>query len=611
MEGLILSGNIAEVPDKTAIESKLADLQDTTVAQSQILEELHGILKSISRAQHLLCMDFERILDVPLVYEKVQQDLYGIHEQFDKVIIERIKQHQKSEAWTDIGLSAAGLALFVGGLIVSLAGGPAGVIVFLEVLGTGLSGIYSIRSIDKASVLSTLANVSVERGRGLVTLQAARDAQFWAVVDSIMFGIDGLTAVSSIVKARQASAIKRLSGGAEEFRESIEMGQRLDFEQIFEMAAPRGVLPMNQSELSRLQSLGSTITDRQAAGRIAEELIERTSLASGDYISLATRFRGNQGIDFVFVKREIFENILGNVAESSEARRLLSQASDEQIQRLAQELRRSSHPDDIVSIEVKFSRTGESVEELLGRARGGVQQNQIWYRNLLSAMREARNPEIVSTGHLLERIVGTEAQYLERLSRVGIKVDPNGRFVLTPLTDDIINNAYRIKSICNSKRYRQTFHHALRNAERSGNQAAAQRYRSILEAMNREMEMLDRAVLLAKQAHRASRTVQQSFQRAVNPLADINRTLDAPPTPSVRMMLHTTNSLARTYLGLADQKMKEAEVELESANQIIKRNLEFQSDIEKLKEQFDRNVPDSEIQSIFRALKDKYPELFD
>src|SRR5262249_22996256 len=207
VKGLEISGRTADVPDPAAIEAELADAPSLKDAQQRIIETLNHILVSIAHARQRLCDAPERVLDVPLVYGHVQQMLRGINPRFDEVATSLVARHQRIEAWTDIGLGVAGLALFVGGLIVSVAGGPAGVLAFIELSGIVLGAVTAIRSVDKAVFLNALADASVERGGGLVTLEAARQAEFWATVDTVFVAVDlGATALRS---ARSALAARR------------------------------------------------------------------------------------------------------------------------------------------------------------------------------------------------------------------------------------------------------------------------------------------------------------------------------------------------------------------------------------------------------------------
>jgi exonuclease VII small subunit len=591
VEGLKAEKHI-DVPDETEISAKLADVKDLAQIQQEILKQLDKILASLAKARHSLCSKPERILDVPLVYEGVLASLEGINLRFDHVARERIVGHQKQEAWIDIGLSAVGIVLFVGGLIVSLAGGPAGVTAFIAVAGTVVGGVQAMRSIDKAAFTTTLSSASVHYGRGLVTLEAARDARFWATVDSVLFAADAAFSALDIIKAgrpalqaRQATATARLTSAGQEFERTTEAASRLDFQTLMERAAPRGQLPIDPAEL---QAFGVVPTQKNVVGQIAEELVERAVLPSGEYLPLASKLNSNQGIDFVFVRRRVFENIFGPVATSQDASRLLVQASDEQFRRLSQSLAGTRQSDDLVTVEVKFARAATPLEEVLKSSRKGVQLNQTWFsdpqKGVILAMKGfTKNPEVQATGRLLEEVIGPSAQFIERLTRVGIRVSPTGTYEFTRLTEQIINDAAASRAIYQSPRYWGSSVEGLLRAERAGDQVKATRFRNMLQQMNRQIDALDEAVRRAKQAQEASRQAVRALERAEPALREIPELIVKPQTPGITQALHVATSTARAYLAAARQRLAEAEADLDAARPLIQA-------AESQRQQIDRQV---------------------
>jgi hypothetical protein len=574
--GLDLRSNVASAPDREAIGSELADISSAEAAQQKILTKLNELLHSIARAKHKLCLDPERILDVPLVYEAVQTMVQGINLRFDQVAQERIAAHHRQEAWIDIGLSAAGLVLFVGGLIISLFGGPAGVVLFLEITGTVLGAITAARSIDKAEFLTSASEASVTRGGGLVTLEAASDARFWATVDAVLLAVDAgaqaLKLARAAASSRKATALAKLSKGAEQFGESAEAARSLPFDDLLRQAAPHGKLPVSEAELSALQSLGTQIQDMKVAGRIAEEAAERAISSSGEYVQLATKFQQgglmDVGIDLLYARRKIFEEAFGKLANPRDASKVLAQATEQQRQRFFQALRKSANSEDLISFEVKFSKSGAPIEELLKTARGGIQQNTAWYGELMTHMIKSADPDVQATGRLLQEIIGTTAQDLGRLSRIGIVVDSQGAFKLQKLSDQVIELAQRSKAIYQQKSY-WGMAAGLLEAERKGNQVRAQKLRALLTTMNNQINTLDAAVKQAKQAEAASERALASMRRASETLGELSALSAKPQTPAIVSSLHLATATARLHLQVVKHSAEEADADFQRANKII------------------------------------------
>lgn len=572
--GLEVRGSVAEVPDRAAIESRLADEPSLATAQRDIVETLHNILVSIARAQDKLCDDPERVLDVPPVYEQVLAMVGGVNPRFDRVARDLVARHHRLQAWTDIGIGAVALLLFVGGLVLSIAGGPPGVIAFIGLSGTALGVAIAARSLEQASFLTALSEASVARGEGFVTLAAAREAQFWAAVNTAFAALDvtiaGFTAIRALLAARSTEALAVAARGGEEFGQALEASEHLPFEELFNRAAPRGQVALSEAEMAQLQTIGAGPPQWQVAGRIAEEVVERTVVQGGEYVRLATKVRSNQGIDLVFVRRTDLERILGRLTDPRDAAAAVARATEEQQQQLAQLLRnRPGRPDSLVSVEVKFTRTGASPEELLSTSRGGVQQNQQWYQRLLPVMREAPEPQVRATGRLLEEVVGPNAQGLERISRIGVSIDAQGAFQLRNLTDRLINAASASRALYRGTRYHRAIA-ALLRAERSGNQGRAAQWRGILNALNREIDALDATVREIRAAGAAAGRVHQSLSRGAAALADVAALRTLPQSPAVINALHVASATARVHLEAARYALPEAEEGLGAGARIDK-----------------------------------------
>ncbi len=610
--GLEISGNSVDVPNRAAVESTLADVEDPARAQQQILEKLDGILKSIARAREKLCLDPERILDVPLVYQKVQQLLEGTNERFEAVVRERIAHHQQLKQWTDIGLGAAGLVLFVGGLILSAAGGPAGVAAYLGYAGTALGAVIALRSIDEAIFKTALSEASVEQGRGLETLEAAQTARIWAWINSTLVAVDvAASGVKSIVAARRAAALAKLSKGAEVFEESVQAGKRIPFEDIFSQARSRGQVLINETELAQLQAAGTSAGD---LGRIAEELAERAVVRSGEYVKLATKVRGNQGIDLVFVRRRIFEQIFGKLADPLDASRILAQATDGQMQQLLKAIEKVSSAEDIIAVEVKFSRVGASVEDLLKTARGagGVQYNRQWFQGLLPDMLKAADPEVRAAGRLLENIIGTNAQNIDRLARIGISLDPNGVFRLVRLNDEIINTARQIRPLF----WRNwSIINRMIAAGRAGNPAEAERLLNIIRDITRRIDALDAVIGQAKRGLAASQRTLKSLEVAPQALDEVKALQAARQTPAVIDALHVATATARLHLEIVRYSMDEGEAEYRQANQSLaeayQKHQEFQAEVTRMLDELEKIEPGAKERTLHEAdewVKQQHPE---
>jgi exonuclease VII small subunit len=590
--GLEISEKYVDVPNRTAVEATLADIQDPAKAQQQILEKLDGILKSIARAREKLCLDPERVLDVPLVYQKVQELLAGTNERFDTVVRERIAHHQQLKQWIDIGLGAAGLVLFVGGLILSAFGGPAGVGAYLGFAGTALGAVITVRSIDEAIFKTALSEASVEQGRGLETLEAAQTARIWAWVNSTLLAVDvAASGVRSIVAARRVAALAKLSKGAEVFEESVQAGKRIPFEDIFNQAKSRSQILINQAELAQLRAPGTGTGD---LGRIAEEVTERVVFRSGEYVKLATKVHANQGIDLVFVRRKIFEEIFGKLANPLDASRILAQATDGQMQQLLKALERASSIEDIIAAEVKFTRVGASVEDLLKTARGvgGVQYNRQWFQGLLPEMLRAADPEVQATGRLLENIIGTNAQNIDRLARVGISLDPNGVFRLIRLNDDIINTARQIRPLF-WRNWRII--NRMIEAGRTGNPAEAERLLNVIRDITRRIDALDAAINQAKRGLAASQRTLKSLEVASQSLNEVKALQAAKQTPAVINLLHIATATARLHLEVVRYSTDEGESEyrqaIQSNNEALQKHQEFQAEATRLLDELEKIEP--------------------
>lgn len=592
INGLTAGEPDPEHPHFRPIHSELADEESIYRVQQQILVVLDDILRKIDLARHLLCRVPERVLDVPLVYEKVRADLEGINPRFDEVAQRRIAEHKSLEQWTDIGLGAAGLVLFVGGLVVSIAGGPAGVIVFIEAVGVGLGGVQALRSFDKATALSAFAGTSPVRGGGLASLEAAEAAQFWAAVDAVMAGVDLTLAARTVAQLRRARVLANAPGEAEELARSMQAAERLDFAGLLDRVTVRHQLTFEPSEVARINSL-LTAGGRQKgqAGELAEEIFQRAILSREDYLPLTAKFRNpirnspDVGVDLMFVRRRLLEEVFGEVTSPDEARRLVAAATDEQLTRLGNAVMRGGAPDNLVAIEVKLSSNPRPTEELLSTAAEGerIQQHRDWYVGLIRRMKQPANAEVHATARLLEKIIGPDAAYLERLTRIGITVDPQGRLLLTRLTDEIIEAGQQIKALDNGpvRIYKLALN---KNADEVADLLArtpqtpeimrtlahkhtqAQSYRGGLADAQRAIADIRRSIEHAERAREAARLAWENWRRGVGALNDLDQATGLPAGIARTQALHTANSLARTYLEAASFKVEEAENESRKAD---------------------------------------------
>jgi hypothetical protein len=608
----LATGHTIQVPDQSVVSAELADIKDPAAVQRRVVEELDRILLSIASARAYLCRNPERILDVPIVYRAVIEDLRGINPRFDEVAKKRSAQYKRQEAWTEIGLSGAGLALFVGGLLVSSLGGPAGVVTFLGVAGSVLGGVQALRSLDRAAFATTLSQATVEQESGLVTLAEAKDARFWATVDSVFVGVDvvfrgapyaikALTEARLLAQARHSKAVASLGKAAGEFNEALAVGSRADFETIFTKAAPKGRLNLSLTELQSLDNMVTLSSPGAAvnrgnpghitnlAGRIAEEAVERAVLKTGDYFSLASKLKSDNGIDCLFIRRSVFERVFGQAANNQQARQMLARATKEQSDRLLKVLKEERIADDLVSVEVKFNVDGRPTEELLKEARRGVQQDRVWHSSVVKEMIESKNTDLQASGRLLSQVIGSDASLVDRIARIGITVNPTGVYSLTNLTDDMIHAAFECGQLYRSPLYYEQLPLGLLAAERAGNAAEADVYRLLLRDLQERIKSLDMVADTAKKAHEARRQAALSLQKTQQYVAQAAELSARPPTPGVTQALQVANSLLRTYAQEAKHKIEEAESgyrwassTIESANRAYP---QYKAQIELLKRQ--------------------------
>jgi hypothetical protein len=359
--------------------------------------------------------------------------------------------------------------------------------------------------------------------------------------------------------------------------------------------------------MGKLQSLIAS-NAKYELGAFTEELMRKTVLKGEDYLLLASKIKGNQGIDLVFINRKAFEAMYGGVEDVSAASRILSHATDDEIRRLAHTLKQ----DDLVSIEVKFRRYGLSPEEVLSAGRGGIQQNRKWYRSLLPEMLSSADTEVQATGRLLQRVIGSEADQLGRLSRIGISLNRNGIYIITRLTDDMIEYATLSRGIWSSRQY-HGLGNALRAAEMSGNTKRATTLRNLLLIRNRLIDFLDDAVRNIKYTQSTSiLQAQNGLQKTAQQLAEINAVLHAPSTSANILLLHTANSLARTYLEYADSKIDESEVTIKRAKKVNEDDKAVRVKMDELNRRLEQtDVTDAELVRFLSDLRDKYPRIFD
>lgn len=348
--------------------------------------------------------------------------------------------------------------------------------------------------------------------------------------------------------------------------------------------------------------------------RIAEEVAERAVVRSGEYVKLATKVRGNQGIDLVFVRCRIFVQIFGKLADPRDASRILAQATDAQTQQLLKAIEKVSSAEDLIAAEVKFSRVGTSVEDLLKTARGagGVQYNRQWFQGLLPDMLKAADPEVQATGRLLENIIGTNAQNIDRLARIGISLDPNGVFRLVRLNDNIINTARQIRPLF-WRNWRII--NRMIEAGHRGNPAEAERLLNMIRDITKRIDALDAVLGQAKGGLAASQRTLKSLEVAPKALAEVKALQAAGQTPAIIDALHVATATARLHLEIVRYSMDEGEAEYRQAKQSLaeayQKHREFQAEATRMLDELDEIEPGTKARILRVAdewVKQQHPE---
>ena len=553
MAGMTISSGLPQTKKDTPVTSLLAGVTDPLKAQRQILEQFDKMLKAIGGARDKLCREPERVLDVESVYEQVLTLVHGANPHFDEVAIEVIKRHQQEKMWADVGLGILGLVLFVGGLLISFFGGPAGVVGFLQLAGTVLGGVQALRSIDKAVFATLLSEASVQRGAGWISLDAAADARFWATLDTAFVAVD--VALSGIKQARAIAAARKAERAAEAMR-ALEQGGKIPFEELFKLAG-KGGIQFTPAELAALTSRNTKLI-----GEAGEAIAKRLASSSGEFVFLGTKVRANQGIDLLMVRKGAFEKVFGTLATNARPAELLAQATEEQQKALARILTAANAAEDLVSLEVKVSRAGAPVEELLKAARGGVAYNETWFRNLMTVMKQSKDTTVVASARLLEQVIGTTAQNIGRMTRVGVTITADGTFKLVRLNDQLIDLAQRSLRLWRGRAY-SGLRAAVIEASRLNNNARMTQLQNLLRNMNAQIDVLDAAVKVMKQADASAVAVraQEALMRAAAATREVADLQALSTTPATLDALFVANATLSLNLEIARQSMAQMDAE--------------------------------------------------
>jgi hypothetical protein len=475
----------------------------------------------------------------------------GVNPRFDKVARALIQRHQEEKAWTDIGLSILGVILFVAGLFVSLFGGPAGVVAFLTAAGTIVGGIQAIRSIDKAIFETAVSEASIIRGGGFISLESAANARFWAYIDTALAAVDiklsVLKGAKGIIKARQAETAARAVL-------AFEAGEKVPFEELFRLASNKP----NQIVLRPDEFRVLTSTNWNAVGDMGEQVARRIATWTQDFVFLGTKVKANQGIDLLMVRKAQFEKVFGPITDSRLAAGIMAAATDAQKKQLAQLLSQADAAEDLVSLEVKASRTGVDPEELLKAARGGVAYDTTWFTNLMTAMKGAKDPGVKASGELLEKVIGTQAQKIGRITRVAVRIAPDGSFVLSRLSDPLIDQAHRLGRLWRGRGYTR-MQWGLIHATRKGDAAKMQQWRQALEARNTQISQLEAAIKAIKDVDTAAVAVkaQEALKRASDAAKEVAALQELGKAPAVLDALFVANATLKLNLEIAQQSIDE------------------------------------------------------
>jgi hypothetical protein len=572
ISGLDMSQGIPITQARTPVTSLLPEGINAKKAQAQVLAQFDDMLTAIEKSRRKLCLEPERVLDVPTVYTQVQELVKGVNPRFDTVVAELIAHHRRVETWIDVGLGVLGLALFLGGLFLSLFGGPAGVAGYLAFAGTVLSGVMALRSIDKAMFKTVISEASVTRGAGFIGLEAAEDARFWATVDTVFFAVDvglsGLKGASAIVKARRAESLLQVT-------KAIEKAENIPFEEIFKLAAGSKI------ELTTAEVAALTSKNTKLIGETGEAIARRIAAQSGEVVFLGTKVGANNGIDLLMVRRKLFEQVFGQLADPSKAAEILAKASPEQQKQLARLLTASNAAEDLISLEVKASRSGTVAEELLKPARGGIAYDQIWFKGILEAMSKSKDSSVVAAGKLLEEVIGQGAKNMGRITRIAVTITPQGVFKLTRLNEDLIHLAQDSLKLYRGRTYSRYIVQLI-EAQRIGDAARVSELQGLLKAMNDKIHLLDSAVNAMKNADAASGALraQQALDRAAEAVR-LTADLEAlGRTPAVLDSLFVANATLSLNLQVARREMDDLSTSDAQLEESLKSTRALHSDFE-------------------------------
>ena len=589
ISGLDMSSGLPARKQGTPLSSLLSDNVDLRKAQDQIIDQLDKMLASIARARQKLCRDPESVLDVPALLSQVLAIVEGVNPRFDKVARAMIQSHQEEKSWIDIGLGVIGLILFVAGLFVSLFGGPAGVAAFLTVAGLVAGGVTALRSADKAMFETIISEASVVRGGGFISLESAADARFWATIDAVFLVVE---VKLSTLKAARGIALARQTESAARAAHALQSGSKVPFEELFKIAAGKP----NELVLTAAEFRALTSTNWQLVGATGEAVAKRIAARTGDFVFLGTKVRANQGIDLLMVRRAQFEKVFGPLTDTSRAAEILANATDAQRRELAGLLTAAEAAEDLVTLEVKASRAGVPVEELLKAARGGVAYDQTWFRNLTVAMKGSKDATVVASGKLLEEVIGTGAQNIGRVTRVGVSISPDGMFKLTRLNDQLIAMANASVRMYRGRTFTRLTA-VLMRAHRTGNSARVAGAERVLRAMNAQIDALDAAVKAIKQADTAATATraQAALKRAADAAREAAALQELGRAPAVLDALFVANATLSLNLQVARQEMAEIDAEDARWEERVKKlaadHSRFVADIERFIDDWEREEP--------------------
>jgi len=391
-------------------------------------------------------------------------------------------------------------------------------------------------------------------------------------------------------RARAIAAARKVERAAEAVR-ALEQGGKVPFEELFKLAGKRGP----QFSPAELEALASGNTKR--IGDAGEAIARRLASGSGEFVFLGTKVRGNQGIDLLIVRKSSFERVFGTLAADARPAEMLAQATEEQQKALARLLTAANAAEDLVSVEVKVSRAGVPVEELLKAARGGVPYNETWFANLLSVMKQSKEPSVVASARLLERVIGPAAENIGRMTRVGVTIMADGTFKLVRLNDQLIALAQKSMKLYRGRTYARLIA-TMREAHRLNDMARLGEAERLLKAMQVQIDTLDAMVRMMKQADAAAAAgrAQEALARTATAVHEVEQLQALGRAPATLDALFVANATLSLNLEIARQSMSDLDGEDKRMEEAIKsdaatRQAEFFKAIDDAIDAMDRLEP--------------------